>query len=705
MVKRLLALLLFATGLAQGQFTQTQNIGLEIPANGSTNWNVPLNYNFQLLDALIGGTTQNPGVGLGLKPVFGTGAPGIACSTSNQGQQYFDTSQTPFVGYICNGGLWTMNGGSSGGAFPSNALVFGLSSTTARAAQSSDISSLLSSGTNCSLSSYAYSPATNTCFAGAAIYPASGIANSTGTAWGTSYSTSGTGTVIPLTNSPTLITPVLGAATATSINGLPVLEAGANIFIGDGVTYSAGVSSDTSVGSQALIQDTPANGGANTAFGQAALHFSTYPYNAAFGVNSLENLFNGFNNSCFGAFSCSAATSAVDDAGFGQSVLSDLTTGQLNSAFGVQSLGGITTQGANSALGFDAGFNFAALTDTASSVYVGAYSGSSANHVTNQIVIGYNAQGSASNQTTIGSSVIGNIILWGIPQFPSITSGGTQCAQLSPTGTLSGTGSACGAGGGGSGNTTSTSLTTNFLPVANGANSLINSLLSDNGSALNYGGSSFTLTSSLPGLFSVGAGTGSLILPSNSASIMAPVTGGTSWALQFPASITTAGIAHIGTPATVNGVRAAQLTNSLIAIADLAATGTPGSTNYLRGDNTWNIPASQGTISSGWVAVGTTGANVVIGGTTPGQAGHFTNLQIVSGGGSCTTPPFFNVFDGASSVGTPKQAIAAYQSPGVATNQSQSITFAAGDNIGIFISTQGITCSNFFSVSAQYSTP
>src|ERR1700678_3649504 len=117
MVKRLLALFFFATGLASGQYTLTTNLGLQIPANGSTNWNSPLNYNFQLIDALVGGTTQNPGVGLTLKPLFGTGAPAIACTSSNQGQQYFDTTQTPFAGYVCNNGVWNLNGGS-GGQFP-----------------------------------------------------------------------------------------------------------------------------------------------------------------------------------------------------------------------------------------------------------------------------------------------------------------------------------------------------------------------------------------------------------------------------------------------------------------------------------------------------------------------------------------------------------------------------------------------------------
>ena len=45
-------------------------------------------------------------------------------------------------------------------------------------------------------------------------YPAAGIANSTGSAWSTSYSTTGTGTVVALATSPTFITPVLGTPTS-----------------------------------------------------------------------------------------------------------------------------------------------------------------------------------------------------------------------------------------------------------------------------------------------------------------------------------------------------------------------------------------------------------------------------------------------------------------------------------------------------------
>lgn len=49
-------------------------------------------------------------------------------------------------------------------------------------------------------------------------YPGAGIPNSTGSAWGTSYTTTGTGTVVALQTSPSLVTPVLGVATGTSLD-------------------------------------------------------------------------------------------------------------------------------------------------------------------------------------------------------------------------------------------------------------------------------------------------------------------------------------------------------------------------------------------------------------------------------------------------------------------------------------------------------
>ena len=49
------------------------------------------------------------------------------------------------------------------------------------------------------------------------VYPGAGIPNSSGTAWNTSYSTTGSGTVVALATSPSFTTPTLGVASATSV--------------------------------------------------------------------------------------------------------------------------------------------------------------------------------------------------------------------------------------------------------------------------------------------------------------------------------------------------------------------------------------------------------------------------------------------------------------------------------------------------------
>jgi hypothetical protein len=52
---------------------------------------------------------------------------------------------------------------------------------------------------------------------GSMVYPGAGIANSTGSAWDTSYSTTGSGTVVALATSPTFVTPLLGTPTSGNL--------------------------------------------------------------------------------------------------------------------------------------------------------------------------------------------------------------------------------------------------------------------------------------------------------------------------------------------------------------------------------------------------------------------------------------------------------------------------------------------------------
>jgi hypothetical protein len=93
-------------------------------------------------------------------------------------------------------------------------------------------------------------------------YPGAGIPNSTGSAWGTSYSVTGTGTVVALATSPSFTTPSLGVATATSINKVAITApaSSATLTIADGKTLTAN-NSLTFSGTDGTTFTLPANSG------------------------------------------------------------------------------------------------------------------------------------------------------------------------------------------------------------------------------------------------------------------------------------------------------------------------------------------------------------------------------------------------------------------------------------------------------------
>jgi len=106
-----------------------------------------------------------------------------------------------------NGTLPTANGGTNLTTYATGEILYASATNTL---------SKLSAGTNGQvLTLSAGIPAWST--SSGMVYPGAGIPNSTGSAWGTSYTTTGSGTVVALATSPSFTTPSLGAATATSV--------------------------------------------------------------------------------------------------------------------------------------------------------------------------------------------------------------------------------------------------------------------------------------------------------------------------------------------------------------------------------------------------------------------------------------------------------------------------------------------------------
>ena len=104
----------------------------------------------------------------------------------------------------------------------------------------------LVAGTNVTISGTWPNQTINSSGGGSMTYPGAGIANSTGTAWGTSYTTSGTGTVVALTNSPTFVTPALG--TPSALVGTNITGTAAGLTAGNVTTNANLTGAITSVG-------------------------------------------------------------------------------------------------------------------------------------------------------------------------------------------------------------------------------------------------------------------------------------------------------------------------------------------------------------------------------------------------------------------------------------------------------------------------
>jgi hypothetical protein len=278
---------------------------------------------------------------------------------------------------------------------------------------------------------------------------------------------------------------------------------------------------------------------------------------------------------------------------------------------------------------------------------------------------------------------------WFTVKLPTFAAFGSTCANPLAWSTTTGFSCLSGTSGGvpyfSAANTwgTSGALTSNVLIKGGGAgNPPANSLFTDTGTTATY------------------TGTGGVLSPIFTAN------GTTAGFFDFPQGSTSAAVAPCNTANSICYQAPTSVTAQLRVFASTPATGFELFTNSA-GTMTETISATSGTLTSGVGTWGNSAINTVLASTVANVAGHFTNLQVVTAlFGTCTTAPIFNVFDGTTNTGSTVTAAGSTQTKGTGTSTAQTLTFAAGDIIGIYISSAGGTCTaDLYTVTAQYSIP
>jgi hypothetical protein len=152
------------------------------------------------LAGTVANSTTTPAITLSTSVTGVLKGNGTALSAATAGTDYVAPGGalgTPSSGTLTNCTFPTLNQNTTGSA--------------------GSVANALTAGTGISFSSgttYNGSAAITINNSGVAAYPGAGIPNSTGSAWGTSYTTTGSGTVVALATSPSLTTPILGTPTS-----------------------------------------------------------------------------------------------------------------------------------------------------------------------------------------------------------------------------------------------------------------------------------------------------------------------------------------------------------------------------------------------------------------------------------------------------------------------------------------------------------
>jgi Chaperone of endosialidase len=274
---------------AQGQLTAASNVSIAINGNQITSGTIGSSYlsgsytGITGVGTLTAGTWNGSTISVGYG---GTGATSLSGYVKGNGSSAFTASATvpttDLSGTISNAQLAnsTISGVSLGGNLYN--LTAGSNIT-------------FSSGTTYNGSAAITINATSTM-----VYPGAGIPNSTGSAWGTSYSTTGSGTVVALATSPVFTTPNLGTPSAG------VLTNCTGLSLSTGVTGTLG----TTNGGTGLTSFT--SGGAVYATSTSALTTGTLPVTAGgTGLTTLTGLAYGNGTSAFSAATAAQVVSVI----------------------------------------------------------------------------------------------------------------------------------------------------------------------------------------------------------------------------------------------------------------------------------------------------------------------------------------------------------------------------------------------------------
>ena len=210
---------------------------------------LPASYDFSTTTANFGTATLTNGTWNGSTIGTGYGGTGLTTFTAANNALYSTSA-----GALAAGTLPVAAGGTGVTTTPTNGQLLignGTTYTVASLGTSTGISTTTGAGTltinNTGVTSAVAGTGISVSGATGAVtitnslpmtYPGAGIPNSTGSAWGTSYSTTGSGSVV-LSTSPTLTTPNLGTPSAivlTNATSVPVNQATGTLAVANGGT-------------------------------------------------------------------------------------------------------------------------------------------------------------------------------------------------------------------------------------------------------------------------------------------------------------------------------------------------------------------------------------------------------------------------------------------------------------------------------------